>query len=85
MVVSLIEEQEFGELMVPELPTQAQMMGMAWRHLPIRDRYPPGDTFRQRWPTIGNEIIATLTTAGRVYIHCKGGRAYRGCRSMPAD
>jgi len=78
MVISLIEAQEFDELIVSDLPAQTEALGMKWRHLPIRDRYPPGDAFHQRWPTIGHEIIATLAAGQRVFIHCKGGLGRTG-------
>ena len=78
VVVSLIEEHEFAELDVAALPEEVERLGMVWRHLPIRDMYPPGERFRDLWPAIGAELLATLAAGQRVFIHCKGGLGRTG-------
>ena len=55
-VVSLMERHEFAELGVEALPAEALRLGMAWRHLPIPDRQPPGPAFEARWPEVTIDI-----------------------------
>ena len=78
IVVSLVEEHELGELQVETLPGEVERLGMQWRHLPIRDMYPPGECFRRLWPKLGREIITTLQAGQRVFLHCKGGLGRTG-------
>lgn len=78
MFVSLVEEHEFAELRVLTLPQEVARFGMEWCHLPIRDRYPPGADFEERWGQIGKEIVHTLKNGRNVFIHCKGGLGRTG-------
>lgn len=78
IVVSLVEAQEFAELSVPNLPAEVGEMGMKWRHLPIRDMYPPGMRFRRIWPELGRELVEALRSGQRVFLHCKGGLGRTG-------
>ncbi|MBT9498265.1 MAG: cyclin-dependent kinase inhibitor 3 family protein [Zoogloea sp.] len=78
IVVSLIESHEFSELQVNALPTDVEQLGMAWRHLPIRDRYPPGYRFDALWDEVGAELVAALQRGGQIFIHCKGGLGRTG-------
>lgn len=78
IVVSLVEQHELSELGVEALPAEVMRLGMMWRHLPIRDRYPPGQTFESRWPEIGAELVAALRAGQRIFLHCKGGLGRTG-------
>lgn len=78
IVVSLIEQQEFAELGVEALPAEVMRLGMTWRHLSIRDRYPPGRTFESRWTEVGAELVAALREGKRIFLHCKGGLGRTG-------
>lgn len=78
MFVSLVEEHEFAELQVQTLPQAVASTGMVWRHLPIRDRYPPSAKFEERWGQVGEEIVHTLKAGRNVFIHCKGGLGRTG-------
>ena len=69
MVISLIEEHEFGELQVKELPEMVEQLGMKWRHLPIRHRYPPAKRFETLWADARAEILSILNSGQRVLIH----------------
>lgn len=77
-VVSLVEHQEFAELGVEALPAEVTRLGMTWRHLPIRDRYPPGQTFERGWAEVGAELVAALREGRRIFLHCKGGLGRTG-------
>lgn len=78
MIVSLIEEHEFGELEIEALPERVAQLGMQWRHLPICDNQPPARIFNALWPTVGAEIITLLKAGQRVFLHCKGGLGRTG-------
>ena len=78
LVISLIEEHEFAALQVESLPARAKALGMGWRHLPIRDRLPPGSRFDAAWPTAGAEILGLLHAGRRVFLHCMGGLGRTG-------
>jgi len=78
LFVSLVEDHEFAELRVQSLPQEVVSRDMAWRHLPIRDRYPPGADFEARWGEVGAEIVGTLKSGGNVFVHCKGGLGRTG-------
>ena len=77
-VVSLMERHEFAELGVEALPAEALRLGMAWRHLPIPDRQPPGPAFEARWPEVGAELVMALREGRRIFLHCKGGLGRTG-------
>ena len=77
-VVSLVERHEFAELGVEALPAEALRLGMAWRHLPIPDRQPPGPAFEARWPEVGAELVMALREGRRIFLHCKGGLGRTG-------
>lgn len=78
MVISLIEEHEFEELQVQTLAATTEHLGMKWRHLPIRDRYPPGGRFQALWGEVGAEIVALLQAGKSIFLHCKGGLGRTG-------
>ena len=77
-VVSLVEHHEFAALGVEALPGEALRLGMAWRHLPIPDRQPPGQAFEQRWAEVGAELVVALREGRRIFLHCKGGLGRTG-------
>lgn len=78
IVISLIEEHEFQELDVARLPDITRRLGMTWHHLPIRDQYPPGDPFQEKWAKVGREIVGALQAGQRIFVHCKGGLGRAG-------
>ena len=78
LVISLIEDHEFDELQVRQLPDDVQRLGMKWRHLPIRDMSLPGKDFNDLWPEVGQEIMSTLQAGQRIFLHCKGGLGRTG-------
>ena len=53
-------------------------LGMAWRHLPIPDRQPPGLDFERRWAEVGAELVVALREGRRIFLHCKGGLGRTG-------
>ena len=77
-VVSLVEHHEFAALGVEALPGEALRLGMAWRHLPIPDRQPPGLDFERRWAEVGAELVVALREGRRIFLHCKGGLGRTG-------
>lgn len=77
-VVSLIEDHEFAELKVPDLPQEVLRLGMNWIHLPIRDRHAPDASFNNNWESKGAEIAFCLSQGQKVFIHCKGGLGRAG-------
>ena len=78
-IISLIEDHEFRELQVDTLPEMVRERGMNWRHLPIRDRYPPGPGFCSLWTQARDEILSTLKAGQHIFIHGNGGLGRTGC------
>ena len=78
MVISLIEEHEFGKLQVEALPEMVERLGMKWRHLPIRHRYPPAGRFETLWADTSSEILTILRSGQRVLVHGNGGLGRTG-------
>jgi ADP-ribosyl-[dinitrogen reductase] hydrolase len=77
-MLTLIESHEFVELGVTRLPKVAEMMGMEWHHLPIRDMDVPDAEFEQKWLQVGARLRQYLVNGGRVLVHCKGGLGRAG-------
>ena len=77
-LVTLIEEHEFEELGVSELPQRAREFGLAWHHLPIRDGSIPDERFDAAWKVVGPMLHAALDQGRRVVVHCKGGLGRAG-------
>ena len=78
MVISLIEEHEFGKLQVKALPEMIERLGMKWRHLPIRHHYPPTKRFETPWSDARSEIMSILKSNQRVLVHGNGGLGRTG-------
>lgn len=77
-LVTLMEDHEFEQLGVRQLPFKAQELGLTWFHIPIRDVSIPDARFYERWPGIGLRLMAALKEGGRVVIHCRGGLGRSG-------
>ena len=77
-VVTLIEEHEFRELDVEQLPEVIRGAGLEWHHLPIRDIDVPGGHFEKRWQYAGARLRERLRSGERVLVHCKGGLGRAG-------
>jgi ADP-ribosylglycohydrolase/protein-tyrosine phosphatase len=77
-VVTLIEDHEFRELDVEQLPEVFRGAGLEWHHLPIRDVDVPGGRFEMRWQYAGARLRERLRSGERVLVHCKGGLGRAG-------
>jgi len=77
-VVTLIEDHELELLGVRTLGAQVQARGMAWCHLPIADVSAPNARFEASWAAVGPQLLATLSSGGRVLVHCRGGLGRAG-------
>jgi ADP-ribosyl-[dinitrogen reductase] hydrolase len=77
-LVTLMEDHEFDQLGVRQLPFKAMENGLIWFHLPIRDVSIPDFRFYERWSGIGLRLMETLIEGGRVVIHCRGGLGRSG-------
>jgi ADP-ribosyl-[dinitrogen reductase] hydrolase len=78
LVVTLIEQDEFELLRVPDLGERVIAQGMSWVHLPIRDVDVPATPFFFRWPEVRADLLARLEAGGRVVVHCRGGLGRAG-------
>lgn len=72
IVISLLEEFEYQELGVPELP-QVFADRFEWMDLPIPDRHAPTPSWVDRWELHRRQIAQALSEGKRILIHCKGG------------
>jgi len=77
-VLSLIEDDEFEMLGVPELGEAVKACGIEWVHFPIRDLDIPEADAMGTWAAISARIHATLERGGRVLVHCRGGLGRAG-------
>jgi len=79
VIVSLMEEHEFGLLQVPSLGAAVVRHGMKWLHLPIPDQQSPGADFETNWfCKSGREIKQFLDDEHNIVLHCRGGLGRTG-------
>jgi ADP-ribosyl-[dinitrogen reductase] hydrolase len=71
-VISLLEDFEYDELEVPNLPT-AYKEHFQWFNLPIPDKCAPDEAWLSHWLTLRHEFKSLLANSGKILIHCKGG------------
>lgn len=77
-IVTLIENHEFEQMAVQELPLKVKSLGIECFHLPIKDVYPPGKRFASKWKTEGPRLRQILQEGGKILIHCRGGLGRTG-------
>ena len=77
-LVTLIEDHEFIELQVEELPEQAAAAGLRWHHLPIVDGGAPDRRFEHAWRAVCPQLLGALEAGEGVVVHCKGGLGRAG-------
>jgi len=77
-LITLLEPHEFGELEIPDLPTQARALGLRWYGLPITDGGAPDHRFLDLWTTLGPKLVSEIGGGARVVVHCKGGLGRAG-------
>lgn len=78
ILISLIEEHEYVELEVTELPRACAQHGIAWHGLPIVDGAIPDTAWEENWIKIRLSLHQVLRNGGRIVIHCKGGLGRTG-------
>lgn len=72
-IISLLEDFEYEELQVPELPAVYQREFKNWYNLPIQDKNAPNPGWLENWLSIRELIHAQLNSGEKIMIHCKGG------------
>jgi len=77
-VLTLVEDQEFARLGVPEFATEMRGAGLVWYHMPIPDMAVPGKAFDEAWARDGARILGSLRAGERVLVHCAGGLGRSG-------
>lgn len=77
-VLTLVEDDEFARLGVPEFATEIGETGLVWYHMAIPDRSTPGRTFDEAWTRDGTRIIRSLRAGERLLVHCAGGLGRSG-------
>lgn len=77
-LVTLIEDHEFDELDVRDLPSRAEAHGLRWHHLPIQDQCAPDAGFEALWQAALPVLEAALRSGEGVVVHCKGGLGRAG-------
>jgi protein-tyrosine phosphatase len=76
VLVSLLEEHEYADLGITDLPTAAQKHGLEFLSLPIQDGgIPPSLSDAMAFVP---QILDRLRTKGTVVVHCRGGLGRTG-------
>jgi ADP-ribosyl-[dinitrogen reductase] hydrolase len=77
-LITLMEEKEFSELKVVDLPVYATKMGLEWIHLPIKDISSPSPDAEVRWRAVVKGLKRSLLMGDKIVFHCKGGLGRTG-------
>lgn len=77
ILLSLVEDFEFGEAGVPELPARMPP-GLELLRLPIRDVSIPDAAWERSWEREGPRVRDLLRRGGLVCVHCMGGKGRSG-------
>jgi len=72
-IISLLEDFEYEELQVLELPEIYLREFKTWYNLPIPDKNAPDKNWLENWRTIRERIHVQLNEGEKIMIHCKGG------------
>ncbi len=78
LVLTLLDENEFAILGVPDFQRQVMALGVPWAFTPIRDGSVPNADFAEMWKSVGPRLRNILRRGGRVLIHCKAGLGRTG-------
>ena len=77
-MLTLVEDDEFARLGVPEFATEIGGTGLVWYHMAIPDMSVPGKTFDEAWTRDGTRIFESLRAGDRLLVHCAGGLGRSG-------
>jgi rhodanese/phosphatase family protein len=77
IVLTLTGKEEFPTV-GKSLPQQFQEAGYDWLHIPITDFGVPANEDTSLWHETLVQLHETLSTGGKVLIHCKGGKGRSG-------
>lgn len=78
LVVTLMEQHEFGLLGVSDLADKIANRQIDWLHLPIRDIDIPDAGFMQGWKDISASLQSRLRRGQMLIVHCRGGLGRTG-------
>ena len=73
VVLTLLTDDEFNVLGVPNLGTEVQNLEMEWFHLPIEDGTAPRSSEFLLLIEMLSVLIARLKLNKNIFIHCRGG------------
>jgi protein-tyrosine phosphatase len=73
VLVTLLEEFEFQQLGVKDLPNTAEFLNLHWFHLPLRNKNIPDRKFEEQWLVAGPRLCQLLRDGERIVIHCREG------------
>lgn len=77
-VVTVMEDEEFGLLGIPDFPLVMGEQPFKWFHLQIKDSDIPDDRFEQAWPKIKQELVDMINAGDGIVVHCRGGLGRTG-------
>lgn len=77
-VLTLLEDDEFARLGVPEFATEIRRTRLVWYHMAIPDMSTPGKAFDEAWARDGTRVLGSLRAGERVLVHCAGGLGRSG-------
>ncbi|MGB0960799.1 MAG: protein-tyrosine phosphatase family protein [Halocynthiibacter sp.] len=77
LVVSAVEDFELPQTQIQD---QLMMVGISWRHFPIKDFDVPAPA--QNWPALSTACHTLLRGGGRIFFHCYGGQGRSGTLAL---
>lgn len=78
LVISLVEQDEFAALGVPDLPRKVAGCKFKWRHFPIANMETPSSQSAGRLQALLDEVETELVKGGFVVFHCAAGLGRTG-------
>jgi protein-tyrosine phosphatase len=78
VLLTLIEEQEFTRLGVPNFAAEARDRQFTWHHVPIPDFGVPSAATWAAWGTARDDVRRVIKTGGRLALHCAAGLGRTG-------
>ena len=78
LLVSLITDEDMGDLKVTDLPRVVAEKEIDWVHLPFTDTTAPSPEWMELAKPVYSRILTSIVEGERVVVHCMGGLSRAG-------